>query len=278
MGNEFKILHGDGTALSGLVTDEANQMPRECGNCIFYKHDHCHHPVVMNDPEVLGEAGKAKPVKDEWCCNFFRSPKRVLVYALRHGEDAGNHLIGGWENSPIDEKGEKDAREAARYLKDRGIRAIVCSDMKRTRETAKIVADELGIKDIYTDFRLRTLNKGKFNGQEKTPDNEKELGFYKDHPFRTIPGGESNHQLEVRSDEAFDYYFDKARECGTILMIMHNSNIKQIQRYCQEHNDGDTKKLESTNKSVDSVEPGGLAKVTADKDKLTCEVVLKERK
>lgn len=278
MANEFKILQGDGTKLSGLVTDEENQPPRECGNCIFYSHDHCHHPVVMADDDVVGTKGQPKPVHDEWCCNFFRSPSRVLVYAVRHGEDENDHLIGGWEDAPIDEAGVKDAKEAAKFLSNKGIRYVVSSDMKRTYETAKIIAKELGLKitDIVTDFRLRTWNKGELNGEEKTADNKKTLGWYKDHPHQIIPGGESHYQLEERSDEAFDFYLDKARHDGTYALVMHNGNIKQLQRYCEERMEGSH--LTSENSNPDSVLPGGIAKVTEKKGKLKCEVVLKERK
>ena len=60
MAEDWKILTGDGTKLSGLVTNEENQPPRECHNCIWYKSDHCTHPVVMNDDEVLGPKGEPK--------------------------------------------------------------------------------------------------------------------------------------------------------------------------------------------------------------------------
>jgi broad specificity phosphatase PhoE len=276
---DFKILQGDGTRLSGLVTDEENQTPRECGNCIFYSKDHCHHPVVKYDDEVIGTKGEPKPVKDEWCCNFFRSPGRVLMYAVRHGEDENDDLIGGWEDAPIDEAGEKDAKEAAALLKDKGIRHLVCSDMKRTHETAKIIAKELGLtaSDVVTDFRLRTWNKGELNGEEKSDSNKKTLDWYKERPHQTIPDGESHYQFEERSDEAFDYYLDKARNCGTYIIVMHNSGIKQMQRYIQEHQTGDMSKLTSTNDSPDSVAPGGVAQISENKGHLTCKIVLKER-
>ena len=278
MAENFKILQGDGTRLSGLVTDEENQPPRECGNCIFYRKDHCHHPVVKYDDEVLGTKGEPKPVQDKWCCNFFRSPGRVLLYAVRHGEDDNDHLIGGWEDAPIDKAGIKDAAEAAAFLLDKGIRHIVSSDMKRTLETAKIIAKELGLKpsDIVTDFRLRTWNKGELNGEEKSAENKKTLGWYKDHPHQVIPGGESHDQLEERSDEAFDYYLQKAREDGTYILLMHNGNIKQLQRYIEERMTGED--LTSANSSPDSVAPGGIAQVTETKGELSCKIVLKDSK
>jgi broad specificity phosphatase PhoE len=279
MAESWKLVQIDGTKMSGLVTEEENQLPRECHNCIWYNKDHCHHPVVKIDPEVIGTDGEPKPVEDEWCCGFFRSPGRVLMYAIRHGEDENDDLIGGWEDAPIDEAGEKDAKEAANHLKDKGIRHIVSSDMKRTLETAKIIAKELGLSpsDIVTDFRLRTWNKGELNGEEKNDSNKKTLEWYKERPHQTIPDGESHYQFEERSDEAFDFYLDKARNCGTYIIVLHNSGIKQMQRYIEEHRTGDESVLTSKNNSPDSVAPGGIAQISENKGVLTCKIVLKER-
>lgn len=278
MAYKFKVLQGDGTKLAGFVSAEENQPPRQCGNCVFYKHDTCHHPVVMNDPDVPGTPGQPKPVEDEDCCNYFRSPKRTLFYAVRHGEDDNDKLIGGWEDAPIDEKGTNDAKEAAKFLVDKGIRCIICSDMKRTLETAKIIAKELNIKNLTTDFRLRTWNKGYLNGEEKTEENKAVLRYYKENPYKVIKNGESHYQFEDRSDEAYDFYIEQAYLDGTLLIVMHNSGIKQLQRYCEESHTGNKEQLTSKNDNPDSVEPGGILKVTADHGELSCEVVLKEAK
>ena len=232
----------------------------------------------MNDAEVPGTSGQPKPVADEDCCNFFRSAKRVLAYAVRHGEDENDDLIGGWEDAPIDAKGLQDAKEAAEFLKNKGIKQIISSDMKRTLETAKVIAKELNITDFVTDFRLRTWNKGYLNGEEKTEENKEILHEYKDNPTETIPDGESHEQFEDRHDEAFTYYLDQAFLEGVKLLVLHNSGIKQLQRYCQVNETGNKKDLRSTNNSPDSVAPGGIAKVTAVKDRLYCTCVLKQRK
>lgn len=271
------VVFSVGTRLSGLVSDEENQPPRLCEKCIFYRHDLCHNSVVMIDPEVLGAFGKPKGVGEKWCCNEFQSHKRTLIYALRHGEDEDDDVIGGWNDAPIDENGEKDAKEAAEYLRHRGIRTIFSSDMSRALETAKIVAKVLGIKptDISTDFRLRTWNKGIYNGQEKTEENKAALKEYKENPHWVIPKGESHDQFEDRHDEAFDFYLDYARQHGVILLALHNSGIKQLQRYVRNE--------PITSEGPDSVLPGGVARVTEQREffedpaVLSIEVVLKDK-
>jgi len=274
---EFKILK-EGTRLSGLVTDTENQPPRECHNCVYYKHDTCRHPVVMVDPEVNGVSGKPKPVGDHWCCDFFTSPGRILLFCLRHGEDDGDELIGGWNDDPLDEKGISDAKEAAKFLEDKGIKKIVCSDMKRTEETAKIVAEHLGIKNITTDFRARTWNKGYWNGAEKTEENKAILNEYKDNPHWVIDDGESHFQFEERNDELLDAYIEDAKKNGVILIVEHNSGIKQAQRYVAASKTNSDKTLRSDNNDPDSVAPGGILRVSEKNGELYDKIVFKDAK
>jgi broad specificity phosphatase PhoE len=278
MAEDWKLVQIDGTKMSGLVNNEENQPPRECHNCIWYSDDHCHHPVVMVDPEVVGKQGEPKPVRDNWCCGFFRSPERVLLYAVRHGEDAADHLIGGWENADIDEAGIKDAEEAATKLKNKGIRYIISSDMHRTYETASILARALGLSknEIITDVRLRTWNKGVYNGQNKTEENKDALGWYKEHPHRQVPDGESHYQFEDRCDEALEFYICKARNTGSLLIVLHNSNMKQLQRYVEEQQSGDVKDLSSKNSTPDSVEPGGIIMLSENKGNLDYKIIFKD--
>jgi hypothetical protein len=75
----------DGTEATGFVTD-SGKPARECHNCKFYKHDLCSNVNVMADDEARDEAEKAGlgregpggtvPVKDGFCCNHFKRPKK----------------------------------------------------------------------------------------------------------------------------------------------------------------------------------------------------------
>lgn len=63
----------DGTALSGFVTEKENQPPRECGNCRWFDGTHCHHKLVIHDPEVPGKDGQPKKVGEDDCCDNFQN-------------------------------------------------------------------------------------------------------------------------------------------------------------------------------------------------------------
>lgn len=267
--NPFKILP-DGTKMTGFVTAEENQLPRECGNCIFYSHDKCHHPAVEQDPEVLGEQGHPKPVGHHDCCNFYKSPSRVIIYAVRHGEDLDDDIIGGWNDPNLDTKGKRDAIEAAKFLKGKGIRKIYSSDLGRCEDTSKVIAKELGIplNEIVFDFRLRTWDKGYLNGAPKTEENKKTLEYYKENSHLIIPKGESRDMFDDRNEEAFDYYVHRSLMEGVCILVMHNSNLKNLQEYAEAAEDYE---------NPDSVLPGGIVRLSVKDNVLTADVVLKDK-
>ena len=69
-----KARYQDGTKVSGFVTAAENKPPRECGNCKWMKpKDHCTHPVVMADDEVLKHYDGTGAVDGDDCCNYFQN-------------------------------------------------------------------------------------------------------------------------------------------------------------------------------------------------------------
>jgi len=256
--------------MSGFVSGESNQPPRECGHCVWYKADHCHHPVVQLDPEVPGEDGKPKPVRDEDCCNFYKSPGKTLLYCLRHGTTELNeeNKFRGFLDVPLDDKGRADAKEAAEFLQDKGIVAIYSSDLERAMETAQIVGEALGIEPC-SDYRLRPWDVGDLAGTDRD-ENQDVLEDHIDNPDDPLPGGESLNDFGDRTQEAIEHYLCEARTGGITLLVFHTSNETQLQNYCE--GEGAAGRPESK----DSVLPGGIIQVTEKKDKLTCEVVFKE--
>lgn len=269
-----KPVEGQGTKLSGFVSSEENMPPRECHNCIWYKHDKCHHPIVMIDPEVPGDHGKPKPVEDEFCCNFFRSPGRTLVYVVRHGETDLNakNAFRGWIDVPLDSNGKKQAQQAAEYLKGKGIRTVYCSDLIRARETAEIICKALELPEPWVDFRLRPWDVGELTGQEKNKKNKDTLDEYSDNSHWAIPGGESLDDFGDRIQPAVEYYVHEAREEGIKLLVTHTSDCIQIDNFCR--GEGADGKPEVG----DVVEPGGILKITEKNGKLKSQAVLGETK
>jgi broad specificity phosphatase PhoE len=129
----------------------------------------------------------------------------VELLLIRHGESVGNveGRIQGQFDSPLTEKGVAQARALARRLAEESWRvaAIYASDLKRAADTARIVAEALGVR-LTLDARLREYDAGVLNGMVW---NEIEAaypeiweGLQRQGLWAPIPGEEGNDVFHAR--------------------------------------------------------------------------------
>jgi probable phosphoglycerate mutase len=171
-------------------------------------------------------------------------------YVMRHGDTKANDedVYRGWGEYPIDAQGQADAEKAAEFLKDKGVKKIVTSSLARQKQTADIVSKVLNVP-VETDEGFRTLNVGDFTGKRRSEHADR-LQKYLDAPTVQIPGGETVHGFEDRSNAAFA----RARaEGGGTLIVTSRSNIFALQG-------------KSTGDEVKVTQPGGVYELTGDKD------------
>ena len=151
-------------------------------------------------------------------------------FLLRHGETIyqtkKKDFVYPWPENPavkLTKKGENQIKPIAKKLKKEKIDLIFASDFFRTRQAAKIVAKELGLK-INLDKRLRDINMGIYHGRLKEE-------FYRDFP-RVFPlrfikrpsGGESWQDCQKRMVD-FLKEIDKKYKGKTILIVSHGDPI-----------------------------------------------------
>jgi broad specificity phosphatase PhoE len=152
-----------------------------------------------------------------------------LFILTRHGRTAGNekNIYRGWSNADfaqLDENGQQDARDAGIYLKGLGLEfaAILVDDLARTQETAKIIAEILGVTEILTDKRLRPVNVGDFTGKSKAA---YPLEEYMDNPKKKIPGGESLAEFNKRQAKVFADVLELIAQLKKMVLVVgHGSN------------------------------------------------------
>lgn len=105
---------------------------------------------------------------------------------IRHGQTDWNRddRLQGSSDIPLNDVGRRQAHEAAEQLRDGGWRAIVSSPLERARETAEIIAADLGIElgPSYPEFVERDygVNEGGSSS-----------AIVAKHPDRNYPGAES---------------------------------------------------------------------------------------
>lgn len=131
----------------------------------------------------------------------------LQVYLVRHGETQWNaeRRIQGQSDSPLTEKGEKQAWQVAERAKALGITHVIASDLGRTQRTAEIIADVCGCH-ITLEPRLRELDMGVLERRHIDSLNAEEEGWRRQLVNGTadgrIPDGESMLELSERMHAA----------------------------------------------------------------------------
>ena len=153
-------------------------------------------------------------------------------WAMRHGE--GDHNVQNIVSSRVTNshhltaKGKGQVLAILPELKKVKIDLIVSSDFLRAKETAEVVAKELGLsaKEIVYDERLREVDFGDFDGQP--------VGNYYQYFKNTLekftkgcPGGENLMQVKKRVMQALES-FEIDYQGKNILIISHETSMAML--------------------------------------------------
>ncbi|WP_166022867.1 bifunctional RNase H/acid phosphatase [Streptomyces chilikensis] len=180
-------------------------------------------------------AGPADAARPGWSAPDLGAPATFVL--LRHGETPltpQKRFSGSGGTDPsLSGTGLEQARRAAGLLAARGtVQAIVSSPLARTRETAAVVADRLGL-DVTVDEGLRETDFGAWEGltfaevMDRHPD---DLNAWLTSPdARPTGGGESFAATAARVEEARDRLI-AAHAGRTVLLVTHVTPIKTLVR------------------------------------------------
>ena len=155
---------------------------------------------------------------------------RILL--ARHGETEWNRL-GRWQghaDPPLNEQGRRQAAELAERLAGDGIAAIYSSDLARASQTARVVADRLGL-DVAEDAGLREIDVGSWSGLTRA---EVEQRFPEG--YARWLGGEIGHDGETREQLTRRVVgtverIAAAHPEGTVLVVTHGGAIRALRRH-----------------------------------------------
>ena len=188
--------------------------------------------------EAVSAGPNLKELSASWRRREEEKPTTVIM--LRHG--VTKHTLkkvfsglGGDDPGLTDLGREQALRAAARLAKRGPIDAIVSSPLLRTRQTADIVAEELGL-DVELEPGFAEMGFGEWDGlaffdiMERWPD---DMRSWLDSPDVAPPGGESFDAVYQRVDEArkrllTDY------EGQTVVLVSHVTPIKMMLRIALE--------------------------------------------
>ncbi len=152
------------------------------------------------------------------------------VYFIRHAETralVSGVMAGSELDTQLTDKGRNQARKAGQFLRDKGIELIVLSPMKRTRETATIIAQELGLDDdrLLENKLIIERSFGKYS-------NRPAIEYIRDLKTGKLDESiESNESLHQRVVEFLDWL--KARPETVILLVTHGATGRMIKLVSQ---------------------------------------------
>ena len=90
----------------------------------------------------------------------------TILYLIRHGEtvDNSNKIMQGQTQGELNEKGINQARMVSKNLTEEHFDAIISSDLKRSYDTASIIAEPHFLTVVTTPL-LRERDWGGFTGR-----------------------------------------------------------------------------------------------------------------
>jgi broad specificity phosphatase PhoE len=140
------------------------------------------------------------------------------LYFIRHGLSEGNkaNIWSGRTETPLSEEGRAQARATANQVKSLNIHLIVSSPMGRAKETAEIIANDIGYpkkKIIYSDLLIERS----FGDLEGRPHQETDTLLDLD----TVPNVETKDMILARADKAIKFLESLPDE--NILVVSHGS-------------------------------------------------------
>jgi len=150
---------------------------------------------------------------------------------VRHGE--AEHLtkgiIGGWTDLPLTDRGRRQVVLTAKRLKDlfgTRIEGMYASDLKRAKESAKLILEEFDIP-LIIDPQFRELNLG--ISKDMIQEEAKKIEVPPSKPlldWMPYPEGESWRMLQQRVSTAMSDLQQKPEE--VVLIVSHGNIMSAI--------------------------------------------------
>jgi broad specificity phosphatase PhoE len=153
----------------------------------------------------------------------------TTLLLVRHGETDWNR-DGRWQghsDTHLNDAGRAQARQVAAELGD--VDVVYASDLARARETAEIIAGELGL-DVHTDPRLRERSFGAWEGLSMPEIEEQFADALARRREGDGPGADDAEPFEAFAERTREFIDDVvARHPDeAVLVVSHGGSIRVI--------------------------------------------------
>ena len=190
----------------------------------------------------------------------------VRVFLARHGETEWNaeHRLQGRTDTRLSPRGEAHARELAALLAGEPIAAIYTSTLRRTRDTARPLAAELGL-EVQPRPEMDEMSYGVLEGrQPQDPDPAIQALFAARKADRMgfrAPGGETYAEVLARV-LPFANELRARHAQGTVLVIGHRATNRVLWSVLMERPLEECFALKHKHEQVLEIRPGPVPQCT----------------
>lgn len=156
----------------------------------------------------------------------------VRLLCVRHGETAWNAAgrFQGHTDVPLSPYGKRQAEALARVLGRESVHAVYASDLRRTRETAAILAQPLGLP-VQHAAQWREISFGAWEGLTMDEIQQRAGQAFTDwraNPMHLAPpGGETLAQVTERLQSALESLTATGQE-RTVLLVAHGGTLRVL--------------------------------------------------
>ncbi|MBI4067863.1 histidine phosphatase family protein [Candidatus Kaiserbacteria bacterium] len=157
--------------------------------------------------------------------------KDKIVYFVRHGESEGNVTpIFQSPDSPLNEKGKKQAESIANRVLRLQFDALVASPLQRTKETAEMIAKATGKPIEYSSLFVERIKPTYINGKPYA--DERADALWKKWqeslctPGMRVEDGENFDDLVIRADKALSFLAGRSEQ--SIVVVTHGYFLRTI--------------------------------------------------
>ncbi|HSE29222.1 MAG TPA: histidine phosphatase family protein [Candidatus Saccharimonadales bacterium] len=153
----------------------------------------------------------------------------MTIYYMRHGQSQSNanKVVTGKQESKLTSVGQHQSEHASNLIKDLNIGLIVCSPLERAKDTAKIIANQIGYPDsaiiIDPDLTERALGELENKSYAKNP---RMNGNFPE--TETVKGIESLEHLHARLNHFLKDILPQAKH-KNILIVCHMNVGRMLQ-------------------------------------------------
>jgi broad specificity phosphatase PhoE len=148
----------------------------------------------------------------------------TIIGLLRHGQTDWNidFRLQGITDIPLNSTGLAQAAAASRAIDKNDWHFVASSPLSRAVDTAKIIADSVGISEVQIEPLLLERSFGDAEGLTHAEWKEQ-------YPDGLPPGGETLDALRIRANQLLNHLLDQYR--GTrVLAVSHGAMIRKVVR------------------------------------------------